>query len=252
MKNIFLSERITLIVIMLNALIILAQEYVDELLVLDVADLACTIFFIIEIIMKIKHLGARAFFKDGWNIFDAIVVTMSLPSILAMFTQMPEYFDTLQIFRALRIMKFWRTVKFFPDFSVIVKHFFEAMRKSVGIMCSFIIIIVITSLFCTELLRDVAPQYFGSVGESIYTIFRMCTVEGWYEVPNAIAAATTPIWGGVAKAVFSLILIMGGIIGLSLINSIFVDEMVSDNNDDIKEQLNRIEKELKELREKKL
>ena len=72
----------------------------------------------------------------------------------------------------------------------------------------------------------------------------MCTIEGWYEVPNAIATATEPVWGAVAKVAFSLVLIMGGIIGMSLVNSIFVDEMVSDNNDDIKEQLKRIEEKL--------
>jgi voltage-gated sodium channel len=44
-----------------------------------------------------------------------------------------------------------------------------------------------------------------------------------------------------------LLLCGGGIIGLSFVNSVFVDAMVEDNNDDIKEQLNRIEKKLDEL-----
>ena len=53
-----------------------------------------------------------------------------------------------------------------------------------------------------------------------------------------------------AKVVFSLLLIFGGIIGMSLINSIFVDEMVSDNNDDVKQQLRAIEEKLDKLSEK--
>ena len=47
-----------------------------------------------------------------------------------------------------------------------------------------------------------------------------------------------------------MLLVLGGIIGLSLINSIFVDEMVSDNNDDIKAQLSRLEQQLHELNER--
>ena len=34
-----------------------------------------------------------------------------------------------------------------------------------------------------------------------------------------------------------LVLVIGGFISLSLANAIFVDEMASDNNDDVKEQL---------------
>ncbi len=250
MKQIFLNERIVLSVIIVNALIIFAQECGAEFPLLDVADLACTLYFIAEIIVKIKHLGWRKFCRDGWNVFDFIIVLVSLPSALQMALPALGSFETLQTLRTLRIVKFMRTFRFFPDFAIIVGHFRDAMRKTVGIMCSFLLLIVITALICTDLLHSIVPQYFGSIGESIYTIFRMCTIEGWYDIPNTIAEATTPFWGGVAKIVFSLILIMGGIIGLSLINSIFVDEMVSDNNNDIRAQLNRIEEELKRLSNK--
>ena len=37
---------------------------------------------------------------------------------------------------------------------------------------------------------------------------------------------------------------------MSFINSVFVDAMVEDNNDDIKNQLDRIERKLNELEEK--
>jgi len=46
---------------------------------------------------------------------------------------------------------------------------------------------------------------------------------------------------------FCILLIMGGIIGMSFINSVFVDAMVSDNNDDVKEKLTEIEKKLDQL-----
>jgi voltage-gated sodium channel len=76
-------------------------------------------------------------------------------------------------------------------------------------------------------------------------------MEGWYEIPDAIAAATTPFIGKISRLYFCLLLCGGGIIGLSFIISIFVDAMAEDNNDDIKKQLDRIERELRELRNKK-
>lgn len=84
-------------------------------------------------------------------------------------------------------------------------------------------------------------MYFGTPLRSIYSIFRVFTVEGWYEIPDAIAAATSPLIGRITQFYFCALLAAFGILGLSFINSVFVDAMVADNNDDIKEQLERIE-----------
>ena len=48
-----------------------------------------------------------------------------------------------------------------------------------------------------------------------------------------------------AKVYFSMLLFLGGIIGMSLINSIFVDAMVADNNDDVLKKLEQVERILK-------
>lgn len=242
----FLNETFVLVVIIVNALIIFAQESDVNSLLLDGLDIACTIFFVVEIIIKMVHYGPRNYLKDYWNIFDVVVVAVSLPSLVPAWNNI----DSFQALRTLRILKFFRTLRFFPDFSVIAQHFGVAMKKTFGILCSLLLFIFITALICCSLLKTTVPQYFGSVWDSIYTIFRMFTIEGWYEIPDAIAAATTYMWGMAAKVVFSLLLIFGGIIGMSLINSIFVDEMVSDNNDDVKQQLRAIEEKLDKLSEK--
>jgi voltage-gated sodium channel len=38
-----------------------------------------------------------------------------------------------------------------------------------------------------------------------------------------------------------------GLLGMSFVNSVFVDAMMSDNNDDVKYQLNGIERKLEEI-----
>ena len=249
MKQLFTNERTVLAVIIANAVIIFFQECGFNSPVLDVLDIVCTLFFVVEAVIKIRLNGWKNYWAEGWNRLDFCVVMISLPSVLELLVPVLGGFEALQTLRVLRIMKFFRTFRFFPDFSIIVSHFLAAIRKSVGIMCSFVLLIVIVALLCTSVLKDLVPQYFGSVWESVYTIFRMCTVEGWYEVPDAIAAVSTPFWGGVAKLFFCMLLVLGGIIGLSLINSIFVDEMVSDNNDSIKDQLNRLEQQVQQLKE---
>ena len=102
---------------------------------------------------------------------------------------------------------------------------------------------MVVSLFNCAFFKDAAPKYFGTPWDSIYSTFRLCTVEGWYEIPDALSDGLSAGKVAFVRIYFVFILIAGGIIGLSLVNSIFVDAMVSDNNDNL-------ELEVKELNEK--
>ena len=88
--------------------------------------------------------------------------------------------------------------------------------------------------------------------ESIYSIFRLFTIEGWYEIPAVI----TDYYDGsvwiehLVKLYFSLLLIIGGVIGLSLVNSVFVDAMVSDNNDELNKEVAKLHEKIDSLTEK--
>ena len=50
-----------------------------------------------------------------------------------------------------------------------------------------------------------------------------------------------------ARIYFSCLLFLGGIIGMSLVNSIFVDAMAADNNDEVLDKLSEIEKKLNDM-----
>jgi voltage-gated sodium channel len=124
-----------------------------------------------------------------------------------------------------------------------MKGLVKALKDSVPIFSGFFILILVVSLFNCALFKDIAPQFFGTPWDSIYSTFRLCTVEGWYEIPDSLAVSLSPGQIAGVRIYFVIILILGGIIGLSLVNSIFVDAMVSDNNDEL-------EKEVKELNDK--
>ena len=77
-------------------------------------------------------------------------------------------------------------------------------------------------------------------------------MEGWYEIPEVITDyySASPFIVNIVKLYFSLLLIVGGIIGLSLVNSVFVDAMVSDNNDELNKEVERLHKKIDILTEK--
>ncbi|MBR0077350.1 MAG: ion transporter [Bacteroidales bacterium] len=250
-EKIFLNEKIIFAVILLNAVVIYLQVSGISTPLLTGLDLACTLIFLIEMIVKHTKLGVKEYWRSGWNRLDGILVIVSLPSLVEAFlpTGMMDL-SILLIFRLLRVLRFFRVLHFFPNFSQIVKGFKMAMSESYAILLCFFVIIVIFGLLNCSLFKEIAPQYFSTPLESIYSVFRICTVEGWYDIPDTIATATTPAVGGFVRLYFVFILILGGIIGMSFINSIFVDAMVSDNNDDVMKKLEELEAKIDQLADK--
>ena len=253
LRKIFLNDKFILSVILLNSVLIYAQVAGYENTTILVLDTICTFVFLFEMIAKHKEFGFRGYWKDGWNKLDGTLVILSMPSVLALFIP-NDYFDLslLMIFRLLRVLRFFRVLHFFPNFSKVVHGFKVAMRESYAILLSFAVIIVIFGLINCSLFKEADPEHFQTPLRSIYAVFQICTVEGWYEIPNTIAAfyGTSTVVAELVRVYFCALLILGGIIGMSFINSIFVDAMVADNNDEVMAKLDEMQKTLDELKEK--
>jgi voltage-gated sodium channel len=101
-----------------------------------------------------------------------------------------------------------------------------------------------------SLYKNIVPEYFKNPLNSFYSIFRLFSVEGWYEIPDLIAVRTSPFIGFISKLYFSILLLGGGILGLSLVNSIFVDAMVSDNTYELEKQVSRLSEKIDTLTQK--
>lgn len=250
-RKVFLNEHIILAVIVLNAAIIFAQESGINHLALSIADLVCTIIFVIEMVVKHVEFGFRGYWRSGWNRLDGVLVLLSLPSIVVFF--MPAgtigNMSVILSLRLLRVLRFFRVIHVFPNFGAIAKNFGKAMRDSYGIFAGFIVLILVVALISCALFSESAPEYFATPIDSIYSIFRICTGEGWNEIPDTIAENSTIITARWVRLYFSLLLVICSIIGLSLVNSIFVDAMVSDNNDELERQVSELNTKIDKLLE---
>ena len=70
----------------------------------------------------------------------------------------------------------------------------------------------------------------------------MFTLEGWYEIPETIAQKSNSLHlEFFTKFYFIFIVVTGGVFGLSIVNAIFVDEMVSDNNNELESRITKLE-----------
>ena len=251
-SRLFLNDQFLMVVIFVNAIIIFLQEYHVNSFAVVLIDLICTFIFAIEMAFKHYHLGFKNYWTNALNAMDGVLVILSIPSIIDVFA--PDLLNDISFLLALRtfrIFRFFRLAHFFPNVAVIARNFGIAMRQSYAVFISLMLIILIFSLISCELFGEKVPEYFGTPLDSIYSTFRLFTIEGWYDIPDRVAGVMGGVgWAHLVRLYFSVLLFAGGIIGMSLVNSIFVDAMVSDNNDDVKEQLDRIELKLRELEDK--
>lgn len=247
--RILTSERFIVFVILVNAIVIFLQESGIDAFAVNLIDVICTFIFLVEMIVKHIHLGVKEYWKSKLNCMDGILVLISLPSVLTFFwPDSVVNLSFLLVLRVLRIFRFFRLVSFFPYFTTIVANFKLALRQSNAVLLCFFILIITVALIGCCMFKGIAPEYFATPLDSIYSTFRLFTVEGWYDIPDAVARGmSNPIWAHVVRFYFCFLLVIGGIIGMSLINSIFVDAMVSDNNDELKSQLNAMESKINAL-----
>lgn len=252
-KRIFMNDHVILGVILLNAVVVYLQESGVSHPVIFGLDIACTLIFVAEMVVKHIELGAKSYWRDGWNRMDGILVIVSLPSLVTPFVDASSVdFSVLLTLRLMRVLRFFRVLHFFPKISQIGAGLKRALRDSGVVLLGFFILLFIFGMINCSLYREVAPQYFATPLDAIYSVFRIFTVEGWYEIPDAIMAATSPLIGKLSRLYFCFLLGAFGLLGMSFINSVFVDAMVEDNNDDVKYQLDRIERRLEQMEEKLL
>lgn len=240
------AERVVMAVILVNSLVILLLASGFKWPWLQAVDILCSLFFIAEMAFKMRHDGVLGYWRRGWNIMDGVLVLLSVPSIILFFLPLTDL-SFLLILRLLRAFRFFRVIHFFPGAEQLGRNFRKAISESMSLFAGYLLIILVFAILSTSLFGHVAPQYFGTPWESLYSVFRLFTIEGWYDIPDAVASAYGT-WGVLGvRLYFVVLLVLGGVIGLSLINSVFVDAMVSDNNDELVERIKRLEEKIDRL-----
>lgn len=250
-QRFFCDEHIMLVAILVNTAILFFGGFWPGSEWINVLDALFTLLFLMEAIVKIYTEGWKCYWGSMWNRFDFVVVLVALPSLASPFLEYSTTTSAVLSLRTVRLFKSFRLLRFIPNIQQIFKGTKLAIRASLFVIVAGLVILFIFSILSSALFGGLAPEYFGNPGISLYSIFRLFSIEGWYELPDAIAAHSTPGWGLFARVYFSILVFLGGMLGMSLITSLFVDSMAGDNNDEVLKKLDKIEAELKKLKEDK-
>ncbi|MBL1437555.1 MAG: ion transporter [Rhodobacteraceae bacterium] len=161
-----------LVVILVNA-VVLGLQTSKELMartgpVLDLIDNICLGIFTIEIALKLI-VHRHRFFLSGWNNFDFVIVGISL---------LPGA-GGLSVLRAMRIMRVLRVVSVAPSLRRVVEGFISALPGMMSVFVLMALIFYIAGVMATKLFGEAFPEWFGTLGESLYSLFQIMTLESW-------------------------------------------------------------------------
>ncbi|MFD1913592.1 ion transporter [Halodurantibacterium flavum] len=131
-------------------------------------DLACLAIFVAEIGLKLFAFRLR-FFRSPWNIFDFLIVGISL---------VPGA-QTFSVLRALRILRVLRVISAAPRLRRVVEGFITALPGMGSVFLLMALIFYIGAVMATKLFAASFPEWFGSIGASAYTLFQIMTLESW-------------------------------------------------------------------------
>ncbi len=249
--NFIIAERSVVTIILVNTAALLAMGFtVPGTQAHEVAswvDYGCVVYFSLETILKISTQGWKQYWSSGWNRFDFWVVLISCPILLKPMVEL-EALTAVLALRLGRLFRLFRVLRFIPNRDHLYLGIKRALRASVGVFLALLVINVVLSLGATQLFGKYAPEHFGDPLTSSYSLFRIFTIEGWYEIPDAIAERAPAAYAVLARVYFVGSVIIGGILGFSLANAVFVDEMTMDNTDEIERKVEQLLNEVRQLR----
>lgn len=167
-----LVQKIIIGLILLNAVTlgletnsVLMKEYGQQISFLDNCILS---IFVIEILIK---LGYRklSFFKDGWNIFDFIIIGIALAPTTG----------SLSVLRTLRIFRAMRLLSVVPSMKKVTQALLSAIPGILSVGSIILLIFYVSAVLATNFFGGDFDTWFGNIGRSMFSLFQIMTLESW-------------------------------------------------------------------------
>jgi len=192
--------------------------------------------FVIELLLRF-FAHRLAVLKDPWGLFDTIIVGIALVPASGPFS----------VLRSLRVLRALRLVALVPSMRRVVGALLGALPGMGSIVMLLVLVMYVAAVMATKLFGDTAPEMFGNLGSSFFTLFQVMTVEGWPDIARGIMATQPYAW-----IFFVIYLLICTFCVLNLFIAVIVNAMQSQFADEVKEgeaeQTQVLLTELRELR----
>jgi voltage-gated sodium channel len=208
-------QRTIMTIIVVNAVLLgletsphLSERATDVLHALDRLALA---IFVVELSAKLYAYGWR-FFQNAWNVFDLVIVGVALVPGAGPFA----------VLRSLRLLRMLRLISAVPSMRRVVATLLAAMPGAGAIVGLLSLVIYVSAVMATSLFGAGAPEHFGDLGESLWTLFQTLTGEAWPDIADDVMAVYPMAW-----IFFLVFILISTFVVLNLFLAVIVSAMES-------------------------
>jgi voltage-gated sodium channel len=132
-------------------------------------------FFLTEIIIRfLAEPRKRDFFKSFWNIFDTLIVLVSMIPL--------DDTELALVARLVRVFRVLRMISIIPELRILLVSLIKAMPQLGYVMLLMFIIFYIYAAVGSTLFETINPTLWGDITISLLTLFRVMTFEDWTDV----------------------------------------------------------------------
>ena len=180
-------QAVLIALILINA-VILGLETSEAIMarwsvLMNAADRAILAVFVVEIGLRLA-VWRGSFFRDPWSVFDFVVVGIAL---------LPAT-GPLAVLRALRVLRVLRLISIVPSMRRVAAGLLAAIPGLGSVIGIIAVILYVFAVIATKLFADHFPHWFGTLGESAYTLFQVMTLEGWADIARAVIKVYPLAW----------------------------------------------------------
>ena len=185
---------------------------------LQAADIFITLFFVVEICVRfIAEPRKIDFLKSGWNIFDTIIVLVSIIPVG------PN--SSVLLFRLLRIFRVLRLISAVPELKRLIEALLLSVSRVFYVTLLLFIILYIYASFGSILFSETDPVRWGDLGIAMITLVQVLTLSSWEQVMLPLQQLYWWAW-----IYFFSFIALGSITILNLIVAVLVDVVTNQNN----------------------
>ncbi|MFC4008827.1 ion transporter [Nonomuraea purpurea] len=203
--------------------------------------------FVAEMAAKI-YVERAAFVRDPWNIFDAIIVGIALAPATG----------GLSVLRSLRILRALRLLSVVPSLRRVVSALLRAMPGMSSIVVLLSLVLYVAAVMATKLYGQAAPDRFGSLPTSLFTLYQTMTGDDWGNIARDVMEQHPTAW-----IFFTTFILVSTFVVLNLFLAVVVSAMDEENAEEraarndtttahtqqILDELAALRKEVAELRD---
>ena len=177
-------------------------------------DLLVVGIFMMEIVLKLAAHSHRPmdYFRDGWNVFDCVIVALCLLPVAGPFAA---------VLRLARVLRLLRLVSSLPKLQLLVGALLKSLSSMGYVSVLLGMMFYIYAIIGVHLFGQQDAAHFGSLPLALLSLFQIITLDNWSDLFSAVKGGSPTA----AAAYFVSFILLGTMIMLNLFIGIIMNSM---------------------------